>query len=469
MNPRIAIPLFSSTVIFAVVGSLWWQLRPVEREAASFVVPDEARPEGLPLAAPGSLPDLVLITIDTARADHFSPYGYPRKTTPFLAELADEGRQFDQAWSTSSWTLPSVASIITGSWPEAHGLTEGTARDWKISSQEALDPALPSLPETLQAMGYRTWGLTANGHLDARFGFARGFDRYTCVGFNDSPAVRQVLDQWTPDLQDGAPFFLWLHVFDPHAPYVRRDEFDAWYPGAPWRRQPIEDGMLQHALGEGTLTDAFVEEAIATYDSELRHEDALLRQLFDELPRAKQAVVLVTTDHGEEFGDHGEYGHRSKLYDELTRVPMIVRDPRDPRRGHVDEPVSLVDVFPTLVAAAGGTPDPSLPGVDVRGELDPTRAIPIAVSRDAEKRALVVEGYKLIVDLDGAVPDELYELSADPVEANNLADSQPDRVQAMRKQIEAHAERWTRAEAAPRVDLDASQLEDLEAMGYLNR
>lgn len=422
-------------------------------------VPGERRPEGLALATAGSRPDLVLITIDTLRADHVGAYGYQRPTTPTLDTLARRGTRYTRAWSTSSWTLPAMTSMITGTWPLTHGLVVAE-RD----AQPALHPDLPNLPQTLQNLGYRTYGLTANGHLNGRFGFDRGFDRYAARGFSIRRLVRPVLQQFAADLQEGPPFFLWLHVFDPHGPYLRQSTFEQFAPTAGVR--VLQEDDLRAARAEGTLTHAMLDEVVAAYDSEIRHDDDLIAELFTWLPRAAEAFIVVAADHGEMFDDHGDFGHPERLYDELTRIPLIVVDPADPRARVSDRPSSLIDVFPTLVAAAGAPPVDT-PGVDLRTAVDPERPVFLDVQRSTARRGVVRGRWKLLVDDRDPAGQRLFDLQTDPREQEDLASRRPDVVAALGRLLQEHA-RLPAVGPGPLVPPDSDHVERLRALGYLD-
>jgi len=165
-------------------------------------------------------PNVILITIDTLRADRLSCYGYTRETTPFLDQLARDGIRFSRAYSNASWTAPAVVSLLTGLLPTTHGVEHGTIENrTDVVNQEVVPVEARMWAEVLQRAGYRSFGITANGHLDPRFGFDRGFERYRCIGFADAEGVKQVLASWRREIVESHPYFLWVHLFDPHAPY----------------------------------------------------------------------------------------------------------------------------------------------------------------------------------------------------------------------------------------------------------
>ncbi len=190
-------------------------------------------------------PDILLYTVDTERANHLGAYGYTRATSPALARLANRGTLFEHAYATSSWTAPSVASLVTGVLPSEHGVVHGLMVEGVTMQQEVLSPSLPSLPEALRALGYRTVGVTANGHLGEDHGFARGFDRYACLGFANLDEVRAEVARSLEGLEPDRPLFLWVHVLSPHAPYEPRQPlFDQlWSPSRPRHPELEEMGI----------------------------------------------------------------------------------------------------------------------------------------------------------------------------------------------------------------------------------
>lgn len=422
-------------------------------------VPPVRRPAALPYAPAGSRPDILLLTVDTLRQDHVGAYGYDRPTTPFVDALAQRGTRYTAAWSTSSWTVPAMASLLSGEWPGVHGLHQAGPR-----TQDVLHPALPSLPETLRALGYRTWAVTANGHLDARFGFARGFDRYADRGFSLHEDVRPVLLDFAAELQEGPPFFLWVHLFDPHGPYLRRPLFPDLAPDAGRRVFQEHDLIAAHA--EGEVPPTMLAEVVAAYDSEIRLDDDLLAELFVALPRARDAFTVFTADHGEGFGEHGSFGHARTLYEELVRVPLVVVDPRASGPTVVEAPVSLIDVFPTLVAAAGGPIDPALPGVDLTADLTPERPVFLDVRRHDVLEGVVHDGWKLIRHVESPGAPMLFHLDSDRAERQDLASTAPAVVTRLERLLDDHVRRQQPVSAPRRVETTEERAAELEALGY---
>jgi arylsulfatase A-like enzyme len=370
-----------------------------------------SRPPATPAAHQASARNLLLITIDTMRADHVGAYGYRGARTPTLDRLGREGVRFDRAFAPAPITLTSHASLLTGLYPPGHG-----ARDNGMAMREDV----PTLAAALRDRGFGTAAFVAAFPLDKRFGLARGFDVYSDRMprgqdgrlANERPA-RVVVDQalaWLATERTGKgiarPFFLWVHFFEPHAPY-----------GDPVRdrgRSPIER----------------YDDEIATAD---REAGRLIASLGADL---NSTLVVAASDHGEAFGEHGETGHSLFVYDTTLRVALLIRGPGVPAARIVPDPVGLVDVAPTVLRLlglpCGAPPQPCgsfVDGIDLRLALD-GKALP--------PRRLYAESFAPLLDFgwsplrslrDGrwkaiAAPrPELFDVEADAGEVTDLAGS----------------------------------------------
>jgi arylsulfatase A-like enzyme len=391
-------------------------------------------------------PNILLVTLDTTRADHIGAYGSAVAQTPTIDRLAREGVVFEMALAPTPLTLPSHASILTGVDPTAHGVHD--------NGLFALPPEATLVSEVLQQRGWRTGAFVAAYVLDARFGLHQGFEVYrgvTATGFEGRHFERtadRVVDEalaWIRSLPEGDPWFAWLHFYDPHHPYR---------PPAPWS-QRLED----------------------PYDGEIAFADAQLGRLLDALGAdegGERMLTVVTSDHGEGLGDHGERTHGTYLYQPTQRVPLVLAgEPVAAWRGsRVSGAVSIRDVAPTLLALLG-IPAEALPAARGPALLPPDpdaprRPVylesyhPYYAHRWRGARGLVWQDQKLI---EGS-PPELYSLSSDPEESRNLAASQPDELDAMRKRLEAFLaadppQPWDTAGAPTQSDVEM-----LEALGY---
>jgi len=322
---------------------------------------------GEPPSPPGNV---LLVIIDTARADHLSAFGYVRHTTPNLDRLAAEGQRFDEAWSQSPWTLPSVATILTGQPPHVHGATRGARGIHPI--RDGVDP----LAQRLRAVGYATaafinvlWCAPEVSRLD------RGFDMYdyretdeSNLGHRDAAETTDAALAWLDRAGDD-PFFIVTHYFDPHLTYDPPAPYDTMFERGPGPRVPQGFGSASQvfAVRDGTirLAPGQRESLIARYDGEIRFTDeqfGRLREGLEQRGRWDDTLVIVVADHGEEFWDHGGFEHGHSHHRELLRSPLIVRRPGGPSGQTVDDRVRQIDIVPTILDFAGTELPDDLPG-----------------------------------------------------------------------------------------------------------
>lgn len=427
-------------------------------------------------------PDILLITVDTLRADRVSAYGHTRETTPQLDRLAAKGVRFENAYSSSSWTAPSVASLLTSLQPASHGVEHGHMAAGRaldadaVVKQEAIAESLAIWPELLAGAGYRSFGITANAHLDARFGFAQGFERYRCVGFAGLESVERVLEGWRDEIADASPWFLWLHLLDPHAPYtprpgwIRRQRPD--FRGVPEPLASVELESQYQQLGVERGSDAF-DLVNLLYEGEIAHTDAAIGRILARLGLDGSELVLVTSDHGESFLEHDRFGHGYNLYEEVVRVPLILRMPGQRFAGRVvAEPVAAIDLLPTVLDAVGVAPPPDLQGRSLlpllRGEETAPRDVVTALSRfpPLSSRALRRGDWKYVHRYrDGK--HALFDLARDPGEQRNLLAERPDKAHELAASLESLADAERSARVEPRLEsLSADELSRLRALGY---
>jgi len=453
----------------------------------------------------GSRPNIVLVVIDTARADRFSFDGYARQTSPQIAALASEGAIYGQAITPAPWTLPAHSSLFTGLFPSSHGADSGHLH---------LDEKFRTLAESLHDAGYRTLGYVANPWAGRQYGLDQGFDEYEefwrktekdRMERDDAGAaelngrVERFLAwrQDNPAARD-QPFFVFINYLEPHLPYN---------PPEPWRSRflsPGTDGAaverlrhfkhpdeVKYVLGLGGLKEGDLNVLSDLYDGEISYIDEKVGELAAFL-RARglldRTVLVITSDHGEAIGDHGFLDHKMSVFQELLNVPLVVRYPAAVESGQrIAEPVMLQDVYATLLGLAGvpveNAPDGGdrresivLPGirglrrgglrsVPERGGEAPPGEGPVLVSEFARPiqfleiiqerfpevrivpwdRALVAYRFgaeKLHWASDGR--HRLYDLARDPLETTDLAAERPDRVRALAAQVES----WLRRPAA---------------------
>ncbi len=419
-------------------------------------------------------PNVVLVSIDTLRPDRLAAYGHSRPTSPTLDRLARTGVRFANAYSTSSWTVPAIASLLTSALPIRHGVVHGVVRQGSLVGQEVVPADLPSLPETLQRHGYQTFGVAANVHLEGEFGFARGFDHYRCVGFADAEPVFETVRSWKTQRAAGRPYFAWVHFFDPHEPYIPRQPWMAEFLAGRPAHPDLDSRRGARTYERMELDGERLEYVKTLYDSEIRHTDAFVERTLAELGVTTDDLVIVLSDHGEEFGEHGIFGHGSSLHEASVRIPLIVRLPQEELAGLVvDERVSILDVFPTI-AALLQAPMPA--EIDGRSLLDGMRRPPLGPQpiflqisrRKTHLDAFILEDWKLVSPVGDAGPARLFHLRDDPGERVDRAATEVATTDRLRAMLREHASqhRTTRLPQAGKA-LDAAQVEALKAMGYL--
>jgi arylsulfatase A-like enzyme/thioredoxin-like negative regulator of GroEL len=377
---------------------------------------------------------VVLITIDTLRADRIGAYGYSRARTPVLDGLARRGTRFDRAYAAAPITLTSHASLMTGRYPQGHGARHNGMR---------IDDGVPVLAEAFARSGFATGAFVGAFPLDRRFGLARGFQVYgdrmprTAGAVANERPGHAVVDEaigWLRSLGT-ARFFVWVHLFEPHAPY-----------GRPGDTRPVEE----------------------RYDNETAEADRQAGRLIDALgDAAREAVIVVAADHGEAFGEHGEIAHSIFVYDTTLRVPLLVAGPGIDVRV-VQSPVSLVDVAPT-VARLGGLGPFDADGVDLspafQGGSIPDRRLyaesfaPLLDFGWSPLRSVRQDGWKVI---DAPRP-ELYQVSVDPDEQRDLSTSEIARLAGLRETVD----RYSSVSLAERPSLDRESASRLQALGYV--
>ena len=416
--------------------------------------------------SPSRPTNVLLISIDTLRADRLGCYGYARPTSPTLDALARGGTLFEHTVAQSPWTVPSHATLFTGLFPHGHGV---------VSESDRLAEELPTLATLLRGRGFLTAAVVQTSWLSAAQGFTQGFDSFVEIPdyADGGTLVARAAETWLRAYA-GRPLFLFLHFYDVHSEYRPKPEYrerftkpyDGFVDGSTMQLQELRNGFL--ALGARDL-----EQLSDLYDAEIRQlDDALgrLLPLLDELGVRDETLVVVTADHGEEFLEHGNVLHGRTLYREVLAVPLIWNGPGVPRGARVAAIASLADVVPTVLGRLGAAVPAGLDGIDLLAAPGPSaerRVVAAADHYNAEPDSLrMIQDlrYKLIVErITGAV--HLYDLERDPAERTDVAAQSPERVATLRQQLERHLARARQAPA--RAPLSPEQAERLRALGYL--
>lgn len=407
-------------------------------------------------------PDIIVVVIDTLRADHLPSYGYPRPIAHNIDRIAREGVLFERVIASSSWTKTSMASIVTSRDPDAHGVRRST---------DSLPVRLPTLAQVLRAAGYETLGVNTNPWLTPKFRFHAGFDVYeNPINTNADSVTERGLH-----LVSGAqrPFFLYLHYMDVHAPYTPDPRF---FDEAPFRTpggQLMSDEMLEQLYRKQGFAAPGAEHRVRRlYDAEIRATDTALGMLLEGLSARgvlDDAVLVVTSDHGEEFREHGTTEHGWNLYPEVYQVPLVFRAPGMlPQGRRIAAQVRTIDVAPTLLELADVPVPASFEGSSLLPMQNGAVEDRVAIGAIGLHPYLPRRDYVAVVSPDslyirerrsGAV--EVYDLREDPGALRNLGSDHP---------AAARLGALVRTDTAPRpaqVEIDAETRAQLEELGYL--
>ena len=415
--------------------------------------------------------NVLLISIDTLRADHLGCYGYERPTSPAVDALAADSVLFRQAIAQAPSTLHSHASMLSSLLPQHHRASRDA--DTRLP-EEAL-----TLAEVLRAAGYRTGAFTGGGQMARIYGLDQGFELYEEPKKELFAGTVQVALPWIDEHADER-FFLFLHSYEVHHPYSPPDEYRQLlgidYDG-PLPSQ-VDKDLLERINGEEPvldIDDADLDYIVSLYDAEIRSMDDGLATLIGALKARglyDQTLIVFTSDHGEEFDEHGRVGwHSHSLYDELLHVPLIVKLPEGRRAGTtIDAQVRSIDIAPTVLAALGYPLPKEFSGADLAPLIDGGEMAPlVAISRQdrgprREISSIRTERWKL----SGlARRRALFDLDVDPAEQWDRALQQPDVVSYLERRLDeiiASREPFD----PPRVELPEETLEELRALGYIN-
>jgi arylsulfatase A-like enzyme len=430
---------------------------------------------------PGPPRSVLVILVDTLRADFVGAYGARWNTTPTIDALAAEGVTFDQAFAQASWTRPSVPTIFTGLYPSEHHLVDFVETKGKRETRGArLAAGAETVAERFAAAGWRTALTGFQFQLSPRFGLDQGFDFYASnVSGGAGAVIKRFLD-WQAEAP-GRPYFAYLHFLDLHWPYCPPNRLNGHFDPTPTAMDVCgRPGELKRVLEEKRIVPTAVERTAleARYAESLLAIDERLGDLFAELRHRglwDEALVVVTSDHGQEFGEHGGYGHGTSLYDELLRVPFVWKLPRSWNEAHrrVLPPVELRSLAPTILEASGVEVPERMTAPSLlrhlrgdAGESDPFRFVAAESNgffavRDRTHKLIVEPATKRV---------ELYDLIDDPLEVWNVASEEPVELERMR----GYLREWRTglrplpAEADSTITLDAETESGLRSLGYLN-
>jgi arylsulfatase A-like enzyme len=419
-------------------------------------------------------PNVVFMVAETLRADELPPYG-DADVTPTLHRLARAGRLYHDAQSSSSWTGPSTATLMTGYYPPTHGVESMTTLQLPSSQR--------TLAEMLARQGITTVGFVANPIVDGGRGYGQGFEHYETIGYARAKVLNRKLDAWLR-ARPKVRFFAYLHYFEPHLPYDAPGELrERFVPPDLRDRWPTSKVVLKQIKaamdrGDDAELDRLRRYFIGRYRGEVASLDRGVQHLLELLAaqgREQNTIFVFTADHGEEFADHGQFTHGFHLYREVLHVPLILHG-AGIRPAVFQQPVENAGLFATVCELFGVStweglrpPLPTRPsahGAPLLATLSP--GSPEGGEKSKPLAALRAGQYQLITDRSHSLPPELYDLSEDPSQQHNLYGNDAPRDQQLSRQLQGFLEALPVAEDPREGSISAELQEVLEALGYLD-
>ncbi|MCP4572165.1 MAG: sulfatase [bacterium] len=420
----------------------------------------------------GQPPNIIVLVVDSLRADHLASYGYDRDTSPYLDALAARGVLFERAYTQASQTRLSVASLVTGLNPPSHHVREAGAASAGDSAvvADVLSEELDTLAERLKAAGYATAGFVTNPHLEPGQGFDQGFDHYTYTDFRHCLADRlnESVLAWI-GLERSEPWFAYVHYMDVHMPYRPPIEYQ-YYSGENAMLKPVEANGPPNTL----VNMERITRTVNMYDGQINYWDDRLAELVAGLPGGESlenTILVVVSDHGDEFFEHGGFGHGYTVYDGVIHVPLVVVGAVGQEAGlRRSDPARLVDLLPTLCKLAGAPADESLlEGSDLfaAGRADGIAGLEVYAEAvfGARPRSVRKNGGFLVFNETGQ-DWEFYDLNLDPFEQIDIWAQRSDGLDGLRTDLaRLQAGRGLIAKPEPAV-LDDEAVETLKSLGY---
>ena len=439
---------------------------------------------------PPKQPNIVLISLESVRADHLGCYGYERPTSPALDALAEESVVYDDAHAVTSWTLPTHASLFTGLYPNAHQV---------IGSLGRLDKSYTTLAEILTEYGYHCGGVISGPYLREAHGLNQGFAWYDEATSSPSQALAHT-EVTCPRMEAGLqnfltrirerwrPFFLFAYFWDPHYDYIPPAPYDRMFVTEECESLDVTNYEQGGAVTEG-ITPGQLAYVISQYDGEIRWTDDHLQRFFRLLKREglwDDTAIIVLSDHGEEFFEHHAKGHKNNLYTESIRIPLIMKYPGGRPRGRNGRLVSQVDLFPTVLELAGASGDEVHQGHSLLQPARPANQpiyFDLTHTRYSPKRGGgwqphyirhwlgVRQADYALIHLVEDQATELYHVSEDPGQRVNLFPAEAPRageLMALIRQSQEQNQALARVlEASGEAELSEEALKTLRALGYL--
>ncbi len=417
-----------------------------------------------------SKPNVLVILIDTLRADHLGFNGYERDTSPVIDKFASENLNFKYAYSSSVWTPPSVASLFTGVYASIHG-------HMPLKSEDALraqgkfskvDDGFTTLAEVYQSNGYDTACISANPMVHKNYGLSQGFTNFYSPGRETAEKINKRTLKYLTDIRDKSkPFFLYLQYIDPHHPYSPPAPYDSMFSG-PLKAREYDEKMLKY---------------IGRYDGEIKYTDDKVGEIFKWLRENKlydDMVIMLLSDHGEQFMERGYLGHADKLHTEEAQIPFILKAKN--QKGEVKVPVSLVDAYPTLLEASGLSFTSKINGVSLLSNLEQRKnqGVLLEIIRHVNQKAFInSEGQKIILEFALETPlinpliapilkESIYDIYNDNWEVHRLGDPKLlDKLKLDLKNLYIEILKLGKDYKTAEMEMDDETFENLKTLGYI--
>ena len=428
--------------------------------------------------------NIILITIDALRADHLSCYGYHRKTTPAIDKIAEQAIIYSNAIAPSSWTRPSLASLFTSVYPSNHGVVNDLRHknDPSHALGETFSEQLTTLAEALKAQGYTTFAVASNPHLHKASGFERGFDYFECLDGKPAVTVNKTLNKWEGTIRKSEKFFIWVHYFDPHYPY---------FPKSPWMNEYNPPSLTQklnfsrkpfkeivRLLPDLEKNSDMLGNLMALYDSEINYVDSFIGKFINKFNLGDNTLLIITSDHGEEFLEHHLLGHGYSLYQASIHIPLIIKLPGNNQKGIDEKYVTLLDIMPTIFDLLGCAPPDHILGTPLLPEKSlfpwiakvlPWKNTPRYIFSELHTlshKTVLSSGWKYYYA--GTSEEEyLFNIETDPLEVTNLIDEEKEKGRLLKRRLLNWADNTKRYPATKNERmLSKEEQEKLEALGY---
>ena len=393
--------------------------------------------------------NVILIGIDALRADHLGCYGYPRPTSPNIDALANKGLRFENCFSQAPNTAPSFMSIMTSRYPSYHGVIDNIHPEGGTSRMYVLDEEIPTIAQIVKRNGYSTAAFTDGANVWDEMGFGRGFDYYS-MNWEFRRLIRpaggsiltgEILYWLKEHSRDN--FFLFFHTYAVHTPWFAPQNFRGLYgegvdtimvPPPPitiYSKPKWAEPYLHflHQVQDAKTLECYVN----SYDGALRYVDDFIGKLvefLDETKLLERTIIIFTSDHGEEFSEHGGLGHH-QFYSELLHVPLIIKSPHFQEAQSVPHLVRSIDIFPTILELLGIKIGFPVHGVSLVPSLKKDADLVAAAEAEFLGWAVQAKDAKYICHQQKGSSRELYDLNTDPKETKNIADANPGKAAAM--------------------------------------